>query len=141
MRSDSVLQLRINNDDGLFAEAADRRSSTRRPQFLQVGGTVIDRQTGRVSSAQGERWLRGKELDLLTHFYAHIGVTFTRSELLQSVWNCCPNLVTRTVDQTVATLRRKIEIDPQHPRFLRTIYGVGYSLSVKGDSSGTDSCA
>ena len=71
-----------------------------------------------------------KNLDLLAHLYSHIGVTFTRPELLAAVWNCCPNLLTRTVDQTVATLRRKIEIDPQHPRFLRTLYGVGYSLSV-----------
>lgn len=107
------------------------RAEDRERQLLQVGGTVIDRRTGRVSSAQGERWLRGKELDLLAYFYAHIGVTFTRSELLESVWNCCPNLLTRTVDQTVATLRRKIEMDPQHPRFLRTIYGIGYSLSLK----------
>jgi DNA-binding response OmpR family regulator len=90
----------------------------------------VDRQTGKVSSGKGERWLRGKELDLLTHLHAHIGVTFTRPELLQSVWNCCPNLLTRTVDQTVGTLRRKIETDPQRPRFLRTIYGVGYSLNV-----------
>ena len=100
------------------------------PQLFEIGGAVVDRQSGKVFSARGERWLRGKELDLLAHLYSHIGVTFTRSELLESVWHCCPNLLTRTVDQTVATLRRKIEIDPQHPRFLRTIYGVGYSLSV-----------
>lgn len=109
----------------------ERAAQINEPQFLQIGQSVVDRQTGRVSCEMGERWLRGKELDLLAHLYTHIGVTFTRSELLESVWNCCPNLLTRTVDQTVATLRRKIEMDPQHPRFLRTIYGIGYSLSLK----------
>ena len=103
----------------------DQTAQSSEPQLLQVGGTVINRRTGRVSSAGGERWLRGKELDLLAHLYSNLGVTFTRSELLESVWHCCPDLLTRTVDQTVATLRRKIEIDSQHPRFLRTIYGVG----------------
>src|SRR4030095_16317410 len=57
--------------------------------------------------ASSERWLRGKELELLAHLYAHMGVTFTRPELLEAVWNCCPNLLTRTVDQIVATLRLK----------------------------------
>jgi|SRR5687767_10521863 len=100
------------------------------PQLFEIGETVVERQTGKVFSARGEGWLRSKELDLLAHLYSHVGVTFTRSELLESVWHCCPNLLTRTVDQTVATLRRKIESNAERPRFLRTIYGVGYSLNM-----------
>jgi hypothetical protein len=43
--------------------------------------------------------------------------------LLELVWKCRPWLLTRTVDQTVATLRKKIEFDPGHPQFLQTVYG------------------
>ena len=55
-------------------------------------------------------------------------VAFSREELLQRVWNYHPDLLTRTVDQTVATLRKKIEADPEQPRFLQTVFGVGYRL-------------
>jgi DNA-binding response OmpR family regulator len=47
---------------------------------------------------------------------------------LQLVWNYQPGLVTRTVDQTMATLRKKIEFDPDRPKFLQTVYGIGYRL-------------
>jgi DNA-binding response OmpR family regulator len=114
----------------------EQAAQVNEPQLLQVGETVIDRQTGRISSAQGERWLRGKELDLLAYLYAHVGVTFTRPELLKSVWNCCPNLLTRTVDQTVATLRKKIEMEPEQPRLLQTVYGIGYRLTCGNFSRG-----
>ena len=106
----------------------ERATRSREPEAFRVGVSLIDRQTGRVSSEAGERWLRTKELELLLHLYDHAPVAFTRQELLERVWHCQPNLLTRTVDQTVATLRAKIEISPEQPHFLQTVYGVGYRL-------------
>ena len=98
------------------------------PAIFRVGPSVIHRRTGRVESPSGEHRLRAKELELVAHLYEHAAITFTREELLQRVWNCHPGLLTRTVDQTVATLRKKIESDPDQPRFVQTVYGVGYRL-------------
>jgi DNA-binding response OmpR family regulator len=52
----------------------------------------------------------------------------TRDELLQAVWGYKDAPLTRTVDNFVARLRRKVEPDPHHPTFIRTMHGDGYSL-------------
>lgn len=98
------------------------------PEVFRVGPSLIHRRTGRVESPTGENRLRAKELELVAHLYEHATITFSREELLERVWNCHPDLLTRTVDQTMATLRKKIEMDPEQPKFLQTVYGVGYRL-------------
>ena len=105
---------------------AGRSSSV--PEVFRVGPSVVHRRTGEVQSPAGKQRLRAKELELLMHFYEHAMRTFSREDLLQRVWNYAPDLLTRTVDQTVATLRKKIEIDPERPQFLQTVYGIGYRL-------------
>jgi DNA-binding response OmpR family regulator len=104
----------------------DRSSSV--PDVLRVGASLIHRQTGRVETPTGQHRLRAKELELIVHLYENVTLTFSREKLLQLVWNYAPGLVTRTVDQTMATLRKKIELDPEQPRFLQTVYGIGYRL-------------
>lgn len=106
----------------------ERSRANHEPEVFRVGPSLIDRRTGRIDTPGGARQLRAKELDLVSHLYHHAATTFTREELLERVWNCHPDLVTRTVDQTVATLRQKIELNPQRPQFLQTVYGVGYRL-------------
>ena len=93
-----------------------------------IGPAVIDCRTRRVESPAGARRLRPKELELVVYFYQHVALTLSRETLLQSVWNSHPHLLTRTVDQTVANLRKKIEPDPGQPQFLQTVRGYGYRL-------------
>lgn len=100
------------------------------PESFHVGPVVVHPRTGRVRGAAGEVQLRAKELQLLLHLYAHATVTFTRQELLRRVWDYHADLLTRTVDQTMATLRKKIEPDPERPRFLQTVYRNGYRLML-----------
>jgi DNA-binding response OmpR family regulator len=97
-------------------------------EVFRVGPSLIHSRTGSIKSPHGERWLRRKELELLMHLYEHVTQTFSREKLLHLVWNYQPGIVTRTVDQTVATLRKKIEFDSDRPRFLQTVYGIGYRL-------------
>ncbi|HWN96075.1 MAG TPA: helix-turn-helix domain-containing protein [Methylomirabilota bacterium] len=98
------------------------------PEVFRVGPMVVHRRTGNVETPTGKQRLRAKELELLMHLYEHVTITFSREDLLQRVWNYAPDLLTRTVDQTVATLRKKIELDPERPRCLQTVYGIGYRL-------------
>jgi DNA-binding response OmpR family regulator len=114
--------------DSLDWNAALLERACGAPPIFRVGPSLIHRRTGRVESPSGEQRLRAKELELVAHLYEHAAITFTREELLQRVWNCQPGLLTRTVDQTVATLRKKIEMDPEQPRFVQTVYGIGYRL-------------
>jgi DNA-binding response OmpR family regulator len=96
--------------------------------MLRIGLLLLDRRTGKVETPAGKHRLRLKELELLMHLFQHAAITFTREELLQTVWNYQCRLLTRTVDQTIATLRRKIEVTPEHPRLIQTVYGIGYRL-------------
>ena len=99
------------------------------PEVIRVGPSVVYSRTGTVELPGGSKQqLRAKELELLAHLYEHVTVTFSRGELLQKVWKYGPGLLTRTVDQTMATLRKKIESDPERPQFLQTVYGIGYRL-------------
>ena len=71
-----------------------------------------------------------REMDMLQYLAAHSDRPVSREELLHRVWGYARNLglETRTVDIHIAKLRRKIEPDPSHPRYLRTVRGAGYRL-------------
>jgi two-component system alkaline phosphatase synthesis response regulator PhoP len=66
------------------------------------------------------------EYKLLRYLVDHRGELLTRDDLLDKVWGYDRTVFSRTVDQHVASLRRKIEPDPSHPQFLLTVYGLGY---------------
>jgi DNA-binding response OmpR family regulator len=72
--------------------------------------------------------LSGKELRLLRYLVEHQGATVSRDELLREVWGYTAMPLTRTVDVHVAWLRRKLETNPRHPRFILTVHGLGYKF-------------
>ncbi|MBA3851001.1 MAG: winged helix-turn-helix transcriptional regulator [Chloroflexi bacterium] len=76
--------------------------------------------------------LRPKEFGLLDLLARHPGRTFTRRQLLDRVWGSDRDGDPRTVDVHVRWLREKLEEDPEHPRLLMTVRGVGYRLD-RGD--------
>src|SRR5947208_7223744 len=97
-----------------------------RGQTFRVGASVVDCRTGMVQAAGQTQRLRRKELEPLTYL-RKCSAPVTCEQLLREVWNYS-NVVTRTVDQTVATLRRKLNDDSTKPKYLLTIYGIGYQL-------------
>lgn len=92
---------------------------------IQVGSSVVCRRTGKVQTSGNTERLRRKELELMSYLYENASRVVTRDELLSKVWNCSA-MLTRTIDQTVATLRRKVGDDLKQPKHVITIYGVGY---------------
>jgi two-component system, OmpR family, alkaline phosphatase synthesis response regulator PhoP len=70
--------------------------------------------------------LSALEYRLLRYLVEHRGELLTRDDLLEKVWGYDRAVFSRTVDQHVASLRRKIEPDPARPQFLLTLYGLGY---------------
>jgi len=78
-------------------------------------------------------WSQGNEMRLTTHeagvlsyLIAHQGRDVTREELLENVWGYSPTMQTRTVDNQILKLRKKVEVDPADPRHILTVHGVGY---------------
>ena len=67
-----------------------------------------------------------REFRLLEYFANHRGRVFTRDQLLDAVWRETSWVTPRSVDVYVRRLREKIEADPHHPRYLKTLRGIGY---------------
>jgi len=72
--------------------------------------------------------LSALEFRLLRHLIDHRGEVLSRDRLLDEVWGYEADVYSRTVDQHVATLRRKIEADSRHPRHILTVHGMGYKF-------------
>jgi DNA-binding response OmpR family regulator len=73
--------------------------------------------------------LTAKEFDLLWHFMRHPGLVFTRAQLLDSVWGYGHEGYEHTVNSHINRLRTKIEKDPATPRYVLTVWGVGYKFA------------
>ena len=73
--------------------------------------------------------LTKQEFDLLHRIAARPGIVYSRSSLLQNVWSDDTHVTERTVDSVISRLRRKIELDPHHPRMILTAWGIGYKFA------------
>ena len=73
--------------------------------------------------------LTPREFRLLGFFIRHRGEVVTRDQLLDAVWGYTAIPFTRTVDVHVAKLRKKIEDDPEDPRFILTVHRLGYKFA------------
>ena len=82
-----------------------------------------------MALAGAEVALTAKEFDLLLHFAHHPGRVYTRSQLLDAVWGGAHDGYAHTVNSHINRLRAKIEADPTQPRFILTVWGVGYKFS------------
>lgn len=93
---------------------------------LFFGGREIDfrSSTAKVDGAMVE--LSYKEAMLLRRLSEHAGETVTRDKLLREVWGYADGMQTRTIDNFVLALRKKLEPDPKKPRYIQTVPGEGY---------------
>jgi DNA-binding response OmpR family regulator len=98
-------------------------------ELLAVDDLTIDQRTREVSKAGRELKLTAKEFDLLWFLARHPRQVFSRDQLMDRVWGYTSALDTGTVTVHVRRLREKIEDDPAHPRYLQTVWGVGYRFS------------
>ncbi len=95
---------------------------------LHIGAVVVDLQAREARVDDRPLDLTAKEFDLLAYLAARPGHTFSKAELLRSVWRTDLRAGPTTVADHVRRLRSKIEDDPAHPRILRTVRNSGYRL-------------
>jgi DNA-binding response OmpR family regulator len=100
---------------------------------IEAGDLVIDPERRVVLLNGIAADLTAKEFDLLLYFAGHPGRVFTRSQLLDSVWGYSHEGYEHTVNSHINRLRAKIEKDPARPRYVLTVWGVGYKFAEGGE--------
>jgi two-component system, OmpR family, alkaline phosphatase synthesis response regulator PhoP len=97
---------------------------------FSFGNVEVDFEKGDVKKGGVAVSLAGKELQLLQYLVERRGKVVSREELLENVWEYQSAVSSRTIDVHVAWLRQKLEDNPQNPRHIFTVRGVGYRFSV-----------
>jgi DNA-binding response OmpR family regulator len=95
---------------------------------FQIGSATIDPKTFQLKRGRAVAELTAKEVKLLQVFHAHSGEVLSRDKLLNEVWGYNYYGTTRTLDQVIVQLRKKLGDNGGEPKHLLTIHGVGYKL-------------
>ena len=141
--SDKILGLELGADDYLIKPFSMReltariRAVLRRAEkvsgnvpsaLLRVGDLTLDRDSREVVVGGTSVDLTPSEFELLATFLSAPGRVFSRLELLDKLQGDAYEGYERTIDVHIRNLRTKIEPDPRNPRYVVTVYGIGYRL-------------
>ena len=141
--TDKVLGLELGADDyvtkpfGMRELTARVRAVLRRTarsdapaDLLQVADVVLDKNGRRVTVAGVDVQLTPSEFDLLAVLMTSPGRAFSRLELLENLQGIALEGAEKTINVHVRNLRTKIEPDPANPRYVETVFGVGYRFCM-----------
>ena len=140
--SDRIVGLRLGADDYVVKPFSPAELVARVDAVLRRVDTVgadepplcfgeleIDPAARRVRVGDAEPALTAREYDLLLFLARHPGRAFTRNELMDHVWQYAFYTDTSTVTVHIRRLRAKLEPDPETPRWIETVWGVGYRFA------------
>jgi DNA-binding response OmpR family regulator len=113
------------------AEAVLRRATNRHVSgaVIRAGDLTIDPATLTVTRGRKAMDLTASEFELLAALAKQPGRIFTRTQLLDVLEGEATESFERAIDTHIKNIRRKIEPDPRNPKYLRTVYGVGYKFA------------
>ena len=100
------------------------------PEKVAFDGIEVDFPSYSMLKGEERHGLNRKELELLRYFLKHKGQNLERSKLLEDVWGLKGVRHTRTIDTHVFRLRKKIEDDPENPKNIHTVRGIGYRFEA-----------
>ncbi len=136
---DRVLGLELGADDYVVkpfslreliarvkARLRARPAPPRAPEVYRFGKNEVDLRRRILHRAGEEHRMTTHEAGVLTYLISHGGKDVSREELLQHVWGYSPSMATRTVDNQILKLRKKLEDTPADPRHILTVHGTGY---------------
>ncbi|MFH1250334.1 MAG: response regulator transcription factor [bacterium] len=96
------------------------------PKVYSFGDIEIDFAQFKVRRKGKELDLTSLEMEILKYFIAHRGEVVARNDLLDKIWGYDSYPTTRTIDNHILKLRKKIEENPAHPKYILSVYGGGY---------------
>ncbi|MGB8212345.1 MAG: response regulator transcription factor [Anaerolineales bacterium] len=141
--SDKVIGLELGADDyitkpfGMRELVARIHTVMRRAgqmphtsSHLQIGEIALDRETHSVSLSNRPIHLTPSEFDLLALLMNAPGRVFSRLDILEDLQGTSFEGAARTVDVHIRNLRAKIETDPANPRYIETVFGIGYRFKL-----------
>jgi DNA-binding response OmpR family regulator len=113
----------------LFRRVEALQGEANSKKTIHTGELLIDTEKRSVTLHSSLVELTAKEFDLLVQFARHPGRVYTRMELLNLVWGYGYDGYEHTVNSHINRLRAKIEEDPARPRYILTVWGIGYKFS------------
>lgn len=139
---DKVLGLELGADDYVTkpfsvreliarVKAILRRSenlSLSESKSIKIGKIEVDFNGYKAVSGKKDVQMSHKEFEILHYLWKNKNKTVSRDDLLTEIWGYDETPTTRTVDNFILKLRQKIEIDPNHPKIILTVHGVGYKM-------------
>ncbi|MGC8861590.1 MAG: winged helix-turn-helix domain-containing protein [Armatimonadota bacterium] len=142
---DKVIGLEVGADDyiakpfGVLELVARVRSALRRAsgeargkaEILRGGDVTLDRARHTARVGDRELNLRPKEFALLEMLLANKGRVLTRENLLEQIWGGDEYIDNGTIDVHIRRLREKLEEEPERPRYILTVRGVGYRFGIE----------
>ena len=114
----------------VLRRAAEQASVPQAGEALRMPGFYLNPKTRAVESLGKKVDLTAKEFDLLYFLASHPGQVFTREQLMNDVWDYTYAGDASTVTVHIRRLREKLEPEPARPRFLKTVWGVGYKFEA-----------
>lgn len=128
--ADDVVLKPFDHDELIARARAVLRRRAGNGRRLHLGAAIVHLHHQRVRTSLGSVTLTRRECDLLQYLADHVNRVVPRDELLREVWGYPDVPMTRSVDNAVARLRKKIEANPRRPHFIQTAHGDGYCLTT-----------
>jgi DNA-binding response OmpR family regulator len=97
-------------------------------EFVSIGNLKVNFKNYIARENEQEIKMSHKEFEVLHFLFRHKGNTIHRDDLMSNVWSIDYDITTRTVDNFILKLRQKIETDPNNPKIILTVHGVGYKM-------------
>jgi DNA-binding response OmpR family regulator len=113
-----------------ISAVARRRHTVSKPATATLAGCVIDRESSSLRSARSQVPLTARELAVMQVLFEHAGQLVTRQRLATEVWGARCDLSSRTIEQHIYQLRRKLKRCMGTAMSVRSVYGCGYRLEV-----------
>jgi len=141
---DKVLGLELGADDyitkpfsvreltarikAILRRSQEAKESNNDSEFVTIGNLSVNFKNYIAIKGETEAKMSYKEFEILHYLYMNAGKIIQRDDLMSDVWSIDYEVTTRTIDNFILKLRQKIEADPNNPKIILTVHGVGYKM-------------